>query len=59
MGARKGISTAVMSDVLTQSRRRCCICFALFNDAAEKRGQIAHLDRDASNASRENLVFLC
>ena len=49
----------MVADVLVASRRRCCICFALSNDAAEKKGQIAHLDRDASNATRENLVFLC
>jgi len=28
-------------------------------EAEEKKGQIAHLDRDASNSVRENLVLLC
>src|ERR1019366_6110509 len=46
-------------DVLVASRRRCCVCFGLSNDPAEKKGQIAHIDRDASNSARDNLVFLC
>lgn len=59
MNTRKGIPPSVIADVLATSRRRCCMCFSLSNDASEKRGQIAHLDKDASNSSRENLVFLC
>lgn len=59
MGQRKGVSKTIVADVMTASRRRCCICFALSNDTTEKRGQIAHLDRDASNSSPENLVFMC
>jgi hypothetical protein len=42
--------------VLAGSRRRC---FALRKDDAEKRGQIAHLDRDRSNNSPDNLAFFC
>jgi hypothetical protein len=41
------------------SRRRCCVCFGLSNDTREKKGQVAHIDRDASNKARDNLVFLC
>jgi hypothetical protein len=59
MAARTTISPEVIADVLVTSRRRCCLCFALSNDAVEKKGQVAHLDRDASNNSRDNLVFLC
>lgn len=59
MGHRKVIPKAVIADVVASSRRRCCICLALSNDATEKRGQIAHLDRDSSNNSPENLVFMC
>jgi hypothetical protein len=49
----------VVAEVVTGARRRCCICFALDNDASQKAGQIAHLDRDATNGKSENLVFLC
>ena len=59
MGSRKPISPEVVADVISESRRRCCICFALQQDNTEKKGQIAHLDRDASNNSPENLAFLC
>lgn len=59
MAARATIPPEVVADVLVTARRRCCICFGLSNDAEEKKGQVAHLDRDASNNSRDNLVFLC
>ena len=45
--------------VLMRSRRRCAVCFGLNRDAAIKRGQIAHLDHDASNSSEDNLMFIC
>ena len=41
------------------SRRRCCLCAGLKGDFSEKRGQIAHLNRDSSNYCDENLAFLC
>lgn len=44
---------------LVESRRRCCICFALDRDTEIKSGQIAHLDRNNSNHSPANLAFLC
>lgn len=56
---RAKVPARVAADVVTASRRRCCICFALDGDSAEKAGQIAHLDRDASNGRPENLAFLC
>jgi hypothetical protein len=59
MATRSAISPQVIADVLVASRRRCCLCFALSNDAGEKKGQVAHLDRDSSNSARDNLVFLC
>ena len=45
--------------VLTKSARRCCLCFHLKKDFREKRGQIAHLDRNPSNDAEDNLAFLC
>lgn len=59
MAARATIPPEVIADVLVTSRRRCCVCFGLSNDAEEKKGQVAHIDRDASNSARDNLVFLC
>lgn len=47
------------TSALVESRRRCCICFALNRDTAIKSGQIAHLDRNNSNHSPANLAFLC
>ncbi len=59
MAARTTIPPEVIADVLVTSRRRCCVCFGLSNDTGEKKGQVAHIDRDASNSARDNLVFLC
>jgi hypothetical protein len=59
MTNRVAISPESIADVLLRSRRRCCVCFALSGDSTPKRGQIAHLDRDASNNVTENLAFLC
>ena len=59
MGNRKGIPPKVVAEVITASRRRCCVCLALRRDEAEKKGQIAHLDHDPSNNAPENLAFLC
>lgn len=57
--ARKETPELVERDVLVESRRRCCICFALEGDFSRKKGQIAHLDKDPSNSTIENLAFLC
>jgi len=59
MGARKKIPQDVVVDVLTSCRRRCCVCFAIRGDDGEKKGQIAHLDRDPNNNAMDNLAFLC
>jgi hypothetical protein len=56
---RVPIPTEVVADVLTGCRRRCCLCFSLKHDDTEKKGQIAHLDHDPSNAAADNLAFLC
>jgi hypothetical protein len=53
------VPARTLAEVVTASRRRCCICFALDGDSTEKPGQIAHLDRDASNSRPDNLAFLC
>ncbi len=53
------ISPAVETRVLTRSARRCCLCFHLKRDFAEKDGQIAHLDHNPANGAEDNLAFLC
>ncbi len=59
MTTRKKISSSDVAEVLTRSRRRCCICFGLRRDIEVKAGQIAHLDGDRSNNTFDNLAFLC
>jgi hypothetical protein len=59
MVSRAKIPPDIVADVVVSSRRRCCICFALSGDSAEKKGQVAHLDHDPANNAVENLAFLC
>lgn len=56
---RAAIPRPVEVEVLTECRRRCALCFGLKADLSEKRGQIAHVDRNAANPKKRNLVFLC
>ena len=42
-----------------KSARRCTLCFHLSRDLGEKHGQIAHIDKDPSNPSEDNLAFMC
>lgn len=59
MTKRKRISKETETELLVRSRRRCCICFGLNQNLAEKKGQIAHLDGDPSNSDPDNLAYLC
>lgn len=52
-------SPKVETDVLTQCKRRCCICYGLHHDESVKEGQIAHLDGNPSNNDMDNLAYLC
>lgn len=56
---RKPINKEIEADILVESRRRCCICYGLNSDLNIKFGQIAHLDKNNSNNSYDNLAFLC
>jgi hypothetical protein len=56
---RRKISEKVLTKILIDCRRRCCLCFGLNRDTQIKSGQIAHIDRDSSNNGAENLTFLC
>lgn len=59
MTERRLVPTETQTEVLLQSRRRCCICFGLNRDFDEKKGQIAHLDRNNKNHKFDNLAFMC
>lgn len=56
---RRGIPKDVETRLLTASRRRCCLCYYLLGQREPSRGQIAHLNQDASDHRFENLVWLC
>lgn len=56
---RKKVPEQIQAEVITNCRRRCCICFGLDRDLDVKSGQIAHLDRNSSNNTIDNLAFLC
>ena len=59
MSKRIKISEPIQTEVLTKSRRRCCICFGLNRDEEIKKGQIAHRDGNPNNNNIDNLAFLC
>jgi hypothetical protein len=56
---RKKVDKTTEAMVLTASRRRCCLCVFIDKVDSGKRGQIAHLNKDASDSKFENLVYLC
>src|SRR5437773_8161 len=56
---RAPILDQAQTNVLTKSRRRCCLCFWLNGLDEVVKGQIAHLDHDRSNSAEANLAFLC
>lgn len=56
---RSSLPKQVETKVLRLSKRRCCLCFGLNSDLDQKKGQIAHLDKNPSNNSLNNLAFLC
>src|SRR5579859_4568332 len=59
MSTRMPANKSVEKDVLTASRRRCCLCVFLLNRDEVCQGQLAHLNRDRSDSRFANLVFLC
>jgi hypothetical protein len=56
---RNSFPEKVVNDVLIKCKRRCTLCLYLENDLRWKKGQLAHIDRNHSNASAENAVYLC
>jgi hypothetical protein len=59
MLTRRPFPLPVVTAVLIASRRRCALCYGLDGDTTEKEGQIAHVDRDSSNAAEGNAAWLC
>jgi hypothetical protein len=55
----KPFSDSVEISVLTKCKRRCALCYGLNNDDGEKRGQLAHIDRNGENIEENNAAFLC
>lgn len=56
---RKPLLKSVETDVLLASRRRCSLCVFLEHRDTPRKGQIAHLNGNASDRRFENLVYLC
>jgi hypothetical protein len=50
---------SIETQVLTASQRKCCLCYYLIGNREQRKGQIAHLNRDPSNSAFENLIWLC
>src|SRR5687768_8649265 len=59
MARRQRLSQSDETRLLVASQRRCCLCYYLFDVRAPRRGQIAHLNRNASDSDYDNLVWLC
>jgi hypothetical protein len=57
---RKKLPESVEAQILTECRRRCCLCQYLDNKTTPVvQGQIAHIDHDRSNNKPDNLAYLC
>ncbi len=56
---RKAITREIETNILTKSRRQCCLCVFLDGDNSVKNGQLAHIDHNSSNSREDNLVYLC
>jgi len=59
MKKRLRIPPPIQADILTRSRRRCCLCTGLNRDIGVKRGQLAHINGDPNDNRPDNLAFLC
>lgn len=59
MGKRKKIPEELEAKIISRSRRICAFCFGLNRDSTNKSGQIAHINRDSSDNSYDNLIYLC
>ncbi len=59
-GTRASIPASVEIAVLVKCRRICAFCYGLEqNRGWQQDGQIAHINRDPSDAAPDNLAYLC
>jgi hypothetical protein len=58
-GKRKDFPIEVQLEILLKCRRTCALCYYLEGELNWKPGQLAHIDRDPSNVSKENAAYLC
>ncbi len=57
---RKKLPRSVEAQILTECRRRCCLCYHLDRKIKPAiQGQIAHIDHDRTNHDPTNLAYLC
>lgn len=59
MSTRRPIPKNIETRIVVQCHRRCCLCYYLNQRDEVRRGQIAHLNRDATDYTMDNLVYLC
>lgn len=57
--SRPTIPKPIETQILTLSKRRCCLCSGIKNNYDERKGQIAHLDKNPKNNKIDNLAWLC
>jgi hypothetical protein len=63
--AKKGTKTRVKvpqeieAEIVRRCKRRCCMCFGLYGKDEVVDGQLAHLGRDPSVFSVDELAYLC
>lgn len=56
---RTPIPKKIAAEILYECRRRCAICFGLNGDTTPKKGQVAHINKNASKSKKSDLVHLC
>lgn len=56
---RLNIDKKVETEILTSSKRRCCLCVGIDGNYSPRPGQIAHLDHNNSNNKVDNLAWFC
>jgi len=59
MKQRKTFDQETEARVLMSSARRCALCYEFEGDLGRKKGQIAHIDQNPTNACESCLVYLC
>lgn len=53
------IDDITQTKILTECKRKCALCVGLSGDYNEKKGQLAHLNKNNSDNKYDNLCFLC